>query len=109
VKGCVVMSVRPIDMIMMPQLNEVSQIKQNENTRPVVEQANIYSQNEKEIEVKAEQVNAKDDVDYKEQKYDAKEKSNNEYQGNNKRKKAMAGDDGRVVVKKKNIDFDMKV
>ena len=102
------MSVRPIDMLMVPQMNEVSHIKQSENSKPLVEQTNIFNQNQKEIEVKSEQVNTKDNVDYKDQKYDAKEKSNNEYYGKNLKNKA-GNDDGSVVVKKKNMNFDMKV
>ena len=98
------MSVRPIDMLMVPQMNEVSHIKQSENSKPLVEQTNIFNQNQKEIEVKSEQVNTK----YKDQKYDAKEKSNNEYYGKKKKNKA-GNDDGSVVVKKKNMNFDMKV
>lgn len=96
-------------MIMVPQMNEVSHIKQSENSKPVVEQTNIFNQNQKEVEVKSEQVNTKDNVDYKDQKYDAKEKSNNEYYGGKKKKNKMDDTDGKVVVKRKNINFDMKV
>ena len=35
------MSVRPIDIMMVPQMNEVSHIKQSENMRPATEQMNI--------------------------------------------------------------------
>lgn len=105
------MSVRPVDMLMLQQMNEISNIKQSENARPMQEQATIVNQGQKEVETKAEQVNQKDDVDNQSQKYDAKEKSSNEYQGGeNGAKHKKNGSDG--VVRLKSLDnggFDMKV
>ena len=50
------MSVRPIDIMMVPQMNEVSHIKQSENMRPATEQMNIVSNVDKKVENKSEQV-----------------------------------------------------
>ena len=74
------MSVRPIDIMMVPQMNEVSHIKQSENMRPATEQMNIVSNVDKKVENKSEQVTKKDDVENKGHKFDAKEKSSNEYE-----------------------------
>ena len=59
------MSVRPIDIMMVPQMNEVSHIKQSENMRPATEQMNIVSNVDKKVENKSEQVTKKDDVEIK--------------------------------------------
>lgn len=53
------MSVRPIDIMMVPQMNEVSHIKQSENMRPATEQMNIVSNVDKKVENKSEQVTKK--------------------------------------------------
>ncbi len=105
------MSVRPVDMLMLQQINEVSHIRQTENARPMQEQAAIINHEQKEVETKAEQVNQKDDVDNQSQKYDARDKSNNEYHGNdNEDKHKKNNDDG--IVRLKSLDnggFDIKI
>lgn len=105
------MSVRPVDMLMLQQINEVSHIRQTENARPMQEQAAIINHEQKEVETKAEQVNHKDDVDNQSQKYDARDKSNNEYHGNdNEDKHKKNNDDG--IVRLKSLDnggFDIKI
>lgn len=105
------MSVRPVDMLMLQQINEVSHIRQTENARPMQEQAAIINHEQKEVETKAEQVNQKDDVDNQSQKYDARDKSNNEYHGNdNDDKHKKNNDDG--IVRLKSLDnggFDIKI
>lgn len=101
------MSVRPVDIMMVQQINEVSQIKQNETSRPVTQQFNISQQVQKEVENKSEQVTQKSDLDNRERKFDAKEKSDNEYQKSKDNKKNK---DGKVTIKNKNdSNFDMKV
>lgn len=98
------MSVRPIDLFTVQQMNEVSQIKYNETTRPVVEQVNIMVQNEKKVEHNAEQVVQKSDIDNKGRKFDAKDKSDNEYHRRKKENK-----DGTVHIKgQSDKSFDMK-
>lgn len=101
------MSVRPVDMIMLPQMTEVSQLKQQEHSRPIAEQATIVNQNDKQTEVKAEQVTQKDNADNGNAHYDARDKSNNEYQGNGKQKKKE--EDGVVKIKGKAQPFDITI
>lgn len=63
------MGVRPIDMVMMPQMPEVSNQKQREQTaRPIAEQANAQVLVQKEVDVKTHQVTSKDNADNKHQK-----------------------------------------
>ena len=105
------MIVKPIDLAMVQQMNEVSNIKNNENQKPMVDQQNIMTQVQKEVANKAEQVVKKDNADKNESKFDAKDKSNNEYAKDGKlvnRKKKR--DDGKVFLKDQNVaDFDIKI
>ncbi len=107
------MIVKPIDLAMIQQMNEVSQIKQQQLSKPVVQQQNIAVQVEKNAEVKSEQVKRKDDPENNnsEKKFDAKEKSNNEYTRNGSyKKKRKTESEGKVVVKNKDfVDFDVKI
>ncbi len=94
------MGVRPIDMVMMPQMPEVSNQKQREQTaRPIAEQANAQVLVQKEVDVKTHQVTSKDNADNKHQKKDAKDEADNKYQGQDK-KTGLA--DGKVTTKSKN-------
>ena len=77
--------------------------------RPMTEQQTITQQVQKDINVHSQQVNKKDNADNETGKYDAKDKSNNEYSGEgNSRKKKKS--DGKVFVKGQgSADFDVKI
>lgn len=103
------MSVRPVDLMMVPQMTEVSHIKQTENMRPMTEQMNITTQVDKQAETKSEKVSKKDDVENNPGKFDAKEKSQNEYEGRQGAKKRVFKE-GKVSVKNsEDGGFDVKV
>jgi hypothetical protein len=87
----VVMAIRPVDIVTMQRMGDVSQLKQQEDSKPVTDQVNFQNQMTKETEKTSTQVVQKSDINNDQQKYDAKEKGKNEYHG-----------DGRVKVKKKN-------
>ena len=53
----------------------------------------------------------KDDTDNRQKKFDAKDKSDNEYQSGHKKKREKTSD-GKVIIKGqeyRNIDFDVKI
>lgn len=103
------MIVKPIDFAVVQQTNEVSHIKQHENQRPVAEQQTISTQVQKESTVKAEQVRHKDNADNSDKKYDAKDKSQNEY-SRRKNSAKQGGKDGKVFVKgKEAVDIDIRI
>lgn len=104
------MMIRPSEFGMIQQINEASHIKQNELTRPAVEQQNLVTQMQKNEQVRSEQVQQKDDADNRQKKFDAKDKSNNEYSRDNDKGKKQKSSDGRVFIKGQGrTDFDMKV
>ena len=104
------MSVRPIDFAMLQRMNEVSQIKQNEISKPMIEQVNIMNQFTKEIHQKSEQVIKKDDLENGQKKFDAKEKGSNHYFGSESSKNDNEEDEteGRVHIKGQK-GFDIKI
>lgn len=87
---------------------DVSQIKQNEDTRPQAEHISITTrQQEKEIK-KHEQVTKQENADKHQNKYDAKEKGNGSYFGNSeKRNKKEKEEDGKAIVRQ-SASFDVK-
>lgn len=105
------MSVRPVDFGMLQRMNEVSQIKQNEVSKPMIDQSNIQNQFVKQINSKTEQVGKKDDLDNAEKKFDAKEKGSNNYFGSDSKKNnsdETEQEEGRVYIKGQK-GFDIKI
>ena len=105
------MLVKPSEFGMIQQQNTVSQIRYEEDAKPMAEQQTMVVQSQKEAEIKAEQVVHKDDTDNRQKKFDAKDKSDNEYQSGHKKKREKTSD-GKVIIKGqeyRNIDFDVKI
>ncbi|MCM1038158.1 MAG: hypothetical protein NC314_08455 [Roseburia sp.] len=76
--------------------------KHNEDTKGMVEQANVGNQFAKQIENQIKKVNHGDQPEYHNKKFDAKDKGSNEYRGDGgrrgkKREKKEA--DGKVLLK----------
>lgn len=84
-------------------------IKHNEDTRGMVEQANVGQQMTKQVEKQVKRVNKGDQPEYYERKFDAKDKGSNEYRGDggkSRKKKPGQNPDGKVLMKKADrIDF----
>ena len=90
---------------------DFTSIKHNEDTRPMVEQANFGQQMIKQVERQVNRVNQGEQPEYHEKKFDAKDKGSNEYQGDggrSRKKKLEKNPDGKVLMKKAN-NFDFSV
>ncbi len=103
------MVIKPIEFAMIQQQNNVSKSQHNIETRSMTEQQAITQQVEKNTQHNSRQVNKKDNADNENAHYDAKDKSNNEY--NNEREHShKKKDDGRVIIKGQgSADFDVKI
>ena len=101
------MSVSPIDISMIQRLNEVSQIKHNEMTRPDAQQTAITHDIEKQVYVQAEQVVHQSDSTKSNTEHDASEKGKNSYFASGKKKKKKE-EQGTIKIKSKS-SFDMKI
>lgn len=107
------MAIRPVEMQGVVQRNQdVAGLKSNQDNKGNVDQTNIYGNHVKELQQKQESVIKKDDADYNEHKFDAKEKGKNEYEGDkngkHKKKREKEDEDGNVSIKKR-AAFDVKI
>lgn len=94
----------------MTRTQDYTPIKQNENMKPMMDQAVFQNAMQKNIEKKLTQVKESDETDTYQRKQDAKEKGKNEYQGDGGRNRRQMGEepDGRVI-RKSHSGFDFSV
>lgn len=89
---------------------DVTNLKQNEDNKGLVDNQNFQTHFNKEVDTHIKTVHEADNAENMKKRYDAKDKGDNEYEGdggkNRKQKKKPA--DGKVFVKKTS-GFDMKV
>ena len=95
----------------MTGVNEYHVVKHQEDGKAALQQANYQNQFEQKVESKLNQVQQKDDSGKTDNKFDAREKSNNEYAGDGGKKKKQNPDG---IVKKKITlgvggGFDIKI
>ena len=98
------MSIRPVDLSgMIQRTQDIGNIKHAEDSRPVADQYNIEVRQEKQDP---------EQKDNQEFRYDAREKGNNSYSGNGKKKKKHGQpdeDEGSVHIKERRTSFDVKI
>lgn len=93
----------------MGRTQDISPIKHNEDNKPIVAQQQIATTNEKQVDIRQEQVNQRTDDDM-DKEYDAsREGGGQEYQGNRGKKKKKEEDEDGVVVVKSRATFDIKI
>ena len=102
------MAIAPIDISMMQRMNDVAQIKQNELTRPDVQQNVITHEVQKEVNIRSEHVVKKDDANKSDTEHDAREKGKNEYFFTGNKNKKKSEENGKVTIKGNN-SFDIKI
>lgn len=90
---------------------DFTSIKHNDDSRGMIEQANVGQQMTKQVEKQVHRVNQGQQPEYHERKFDAKDKGDNEYRGDGgKKRKKKPGEnpDGKVLMKKADhIDFSV--
>lgn len=108
------MAIRPVEVQGVVQRSQdIGQIKQNQDQKPLVDQSNIQVQIHRETERNLRQVSKFVNADKKENRYDAKEKGNGTYFGQKGQKRqkrdAEEEDEGSVMLKSVHRgSFDMK-
>ena len=107
------MSIRPVDFNgMMQNQQNVSNVKQKEDQKPILQQQQAFQAVMKQEEASARQVVNKENLDKEEYKFDARDGSKNEYQNQRKKQKAKQKEkmeDGHVRIKGMSGGFDMTV
>jgi hypothetical protein len=93
----------------MQRSTDEAAMKHSEDSKSVVNQLNAHQLGEKEVLQKSQEVIKKDDADYNQENYDAKEKGKGEYLFTPKKKKKQnEEDDGKVIIKGTG-GFDVKI
>lgn len=90
------------------QTQDVLQNQTKETHKAMLDQGNIFAQEVKREHQKAKQVVNSENSQFKEERFDAKEKGHGSYQGDGGGKRKSRHEDGRVVVKPEG-GFDIKV
>lgn len=90
------------------RMQDVTQIKHNEDIKGAVDQANFQNTFHKQIDSKMTQVHQSDNTENRQKKFDSKEKGDNEYSGDGGKKRKHDDKEGRVIAKTQG-GFDMKV
>lgn len=107
------MAIRPVEVQGVVQRSQdIGQIKQNQDQKPVVDQNNIQTHMQRETERNLRQVTKFDNADKKENRYDAKEKGNGSYFGNRKKqneKKETVDEDSVLLKSVHQGTFDVKI
>lgn len=87
---------------------DFTNIKHNEDNKPLVDQSNFQQQFHQSVETKARQVIQGDRTENERKNFDAKEKGNGHYAGDGGKKRKKEEKDGRVVLKGRE-GFDIKI
>lgn len=100
--------IRPIEFSgIVQRTNELSNVKQQQDQKPVQDQSNIQQNVQKGIEHTTKEVAKKDNADYAQQRYDAKEKGKGQYTRQEQKRKQEQPQE--KVVKKVTSGFDVKI
>ena len=105
------MTIRPVDLNgMIQRTQDIGNIKQQQDVKPLVDQQNIQIEVKKEEFRQSEQVQKKDDTGKEESRYDAKEEGKGQYQQHKgKKRKHQSEEEGKVVIKGRPQGFDVKI
>lgn len=104
------MAVGPVTLNgVIQRTQDIGVIKQQEDSKPFVEQQQIQAHIKTQEHRQLKQVKQADNAKNQQKKYDAKEKGNTEYHGQQKKKKnSSAATEDKVIIKQSS-HFDMKV
>lgn len=107
------MSITPLGyQAMIGRTNDVSIIKQNEDSKPVMEQHNIQTQQVKQEHALTHKIAKSQEKENDNFRYDAKEKGNGTYQGQEQKKKKQqkeTKESEKVILKGQTNRFDIKI
>ena len=107
------MSITPLGLhAMIQRTNDVGVIKHQEDNKSVMEQQNIQTQQVKQEHALTHKVAHPEEKDNENYRYDAKEKGNGSYQGQeHKKKKGQQASEaeGKVILKGQSGRFDIKI
>ncbi len=99
---------RPIEMnSYIGRTQDISQFKQSEDTKPMVQQQSFAQSFEKQIDSRMSQVNHKENSEF-ESPLDENGRGGNEYQEQQRKKREKEEEDGKVIIKSR-ANFDIRI
>lgn len=101
-----------IEIAAITRVQDFTTIKQNEDNRGAIMQTTMNHQSEKDIQTRASQVVQKEEADWQQKKFDAKDKGSNEYSNDSNHGSRGKKRQDRVieqVVIKGQQGFDIKI
>lgn len=98
-----------IELTTISRAQDYTTIKHNEDNKVNVDQTNFSQQFQKTTEQNIREVHSSDDTQWHEKRPDAKEKGNGQYSGDGGRRRKKQPVQERIVVKKSQGGFDMKI
>ncbi len=101
------MALGSINIVTATRAQDFTAIKQNEDNKVAMMQNNIGHQEDKQLKLRSQQVMQKEEINWQQKKFDAKEKGSNEYAGDGGKKRKEKQTD-QVVIKGQQ-SFDIKV
>ncbi len=105
------MAIGPIEYNgLIGRIQDVSTIKHNEDAKSVLDQSHLHAKFDQKLEQNLNKVKQSDSSELSEQKFDAKEKGNNQYFDNREKsnKQNKQKPDGEVKIKSSG-SFDVKI
>lgn len=102
------MAIGGIEIGSVSRMQDISIIKQNEDNKPMIDQANISVQVEKQADVQAHEVHDSNNAEWYDKKPDASEKGDNEYSGDGGKKRKHPQKTEQMVIKGRG-SFDIKI
>lgn len=101
---------KPVEMTgIVNRTTDYSQLRQNEEQKPIIEQSAFQAQFGKKVERNSDTVVKKHDSEWKNEKFDAKEKGKNKYFANKKNKNNEKTEEGDKAEPEKHMTFDIRI
>ena len=101
---------RPVEMTgIVNRTTDFAQVRQNEDQKPVMEQAAFQIQFDKQVEKNSDTVVKKRDSEWNNEKFDAKDKGKNKYYSNIKKKMKENLEEDEKAEPEKHTTFDIRI
>lgn len=97
-----------IEITTITRAQDYTTIKHNEDNKGFTDQTNIGQHIQKEVNQRTREVHSSDDTEWHNRKFDAKDKSDNEYHGDGGKQKKREEKKEQVVVNGRQ-GFDIKI
>lgn len=103
------MAMGSINIVTMTRSQDFTVIKQNEDNKGAMIQMALGNKEDKELKLRSQQVVQKEETQWHQRKFDAKDQGDNQYAGDGGRYRKNGKQIEQVVVKGQQGGFDIKI